>query len=180
MRTKTGPNGSADKHVKEISAKKDIKPFLNLIEQIDLYPGKLRITTSHEKLGALLEQNLEDLPQEYLTISALFQMRKRGVETKLIFADAPGERDEALIKNIATAHYWFEQIKAGKSFGQIAADERTSTRRIHQMIDLALLAPDLIRDALEGTQPLGFTSDWCLRHSIPSDWSEQRALIATL
>lgn len=171
---------TAKAKIQVISAKKDIKPFLNLIEQIDLYPGKLRITTSRDKLGMLLEQNLEDLPQEYLTISALFQMRKRGVETKLIFADAPGERDDALIKNIATAHHWFEQIKAGKSFGKIAADERTSTRRIHQMIDLALLAPDLIRDALEGTQPLGFTSDWCLRHSIPSDWSEQRALIATL
>ena len=46
------------------------------------------------------------------------------------------------------------------------------------MIDLAFLAPDLIRDALDGKQPLGFTSDWCLRHNIPSAWSEQRALLS--
>jgi len=32
----------------------------------------------------------------------------------------------------------------------------------------------------EGRQPPGFTSDWCLRHELPSDWQEQRDLIATL
>ncbi|MGJ5621607.1 recombinase family protein [Sulfitobacter sp. MF3-043] len=166
--------------VQVISVRKDIKPSLDLIERIDLRPGEVSIFIKAEKLGALLEQDLEDLPQDHLIITAPFQLRKRGVETKLIFADAPGARDEALIKNIATAHHWFEKIKSGKSFGQIAVDEGTSTRRIHQMIELALLAPDLIRGVLNGTQPLGFTSDWCLRHSIPSDWSEQRALLATL
>ncbi len=48
------------------------------------------------------------------------------------------------------------------------------------MIDLAFLAPDIIRDVLEGRQPLGFTSDWCLRHCLPSDWADQRRLLATL
>ena len=163
-----------------ISAQKDNKPFLDLIERIDLQPGELRITICRDKLASLLEQKLEDLPPEDLAITAPFQLRKRGVETKMIFADASGIRDDALIRNIATAHHWFEQIKSGKSFGQIAAAEGTSTRRIHQMIELAFLAPDLIRDALDGKQPLGFTSDWCLRHKVPSDWSEQRALLATL
>ena len=171
---------TAKAKVQLISVRKDIKPSLDLVERIDLRPGDISISLKGETLGTLLEQNLEDLPQEHLMITMPFQLRKRGVETKLIFADAPGDRDEALIKNIATAHNWFEQIKAGKSFGQLASDERTSTRRIHQMIELALLAPDLIRDILEGNQPIGFTSDWCLRHSIPSDWSEQRALLATL
>jgi site-specific DNA recombinase len=42
------------------------------------------------------------------------------------------------------------------------------------MIDLAFLAPDIVRDVLDGNQPIGFTSDWCLRHALPSDWDEQR------
>ena len=87
---------------------------------------------------------------------------------------------QELIRNIARAHHWFEQIKAGKSFTEIAEAEVSSKRRIQQMIDLAFLAPDIIRDVLEGRQPLGFTSDWCLRHSLPSDWAEQRRLLATL
>lgn len=71
-------------------------------------------------------------------------------------------------------------VRLGETFSDIAATETTSKRRIQQMIDLAFLAPDIVRDALEGKQPLGFTSDWCLRHEIPSVWCEQRKLIATL
>jgi len=48
------------------------------------------------------------------------------------------------------------------------------------MIGLAFLAPDIVADALEGKQPIGFTSDWCMRHDLPSDWSEQRAILAAL
>ena len=62
----------------------------------------------------------------------------------------------------------------------IAAAEGTSKRRVQQMIDLAFLAPDIVRDVLDGKQPIGFTSDWCLRHEIPSDWSKQRAIVASL
>ena len=57
---------------------------------------------------------------------------------------------------------------------------RTTNGRIHKLIDLAFLAPDIIRDVLDGKQPLGFTSDWCVRHTLPGDWQDQRALIATL
>jgi hypothetical protein len=102
------------------------------------------------------------------------------VETRIILADAPAGIDETLIRNIAKAHAWFEQIKAGKTFSEIARTDATSKRRIQQMIDLAFLAPDIVRDVIEGKQPLGFTSDWCLRHFLPCDWNEQRKLIAAL
>ena len=45
---------------------------------------------------------------------------------------------------------------------------------------LAFLAPDIIRDVLTGKQPIGFTSDWCKARPLPSDWQDQRALLATL
>ncbi len=70
-------------------------------------------------------------------------------------------------------------MKAGKSFAQIADVEKTSKRRVQQMIDLAFLAPDIVRDVLDGNQPIGFTSNWCLRHALPSDWNEQRQLLKT-
>lgn len=55
-----------------------------------------------------------------------------------------------------------------------------SKSRIQRMIGLAFLAPDLLRDVMEGRQPVGFTSEWCVRHSLPSDWSDLRKLLATL
>jgi site-specific DNA recombinase len=45
---------------------------------------------------------------------------------------------------------------------------------------LAFLAPDILSNTLDGGQPLGFTSDWCMRHAWPADWNEQRDLLATL
>ncbi|EIE52700.1 hypothetical protein C357_02344, partial [Citreicella sp. 357] len=88
--------------------------------------------------------------------------------------------DETLIQNIAKAHLWFEQIKAGRTLSEIAKAEGTTNGRIYQLIDLAFLAPDIIRDVLDGKHPPGFTSDWCVRHTLPGDWQDQRALIATL
>ena len=154
--------------------------WLELIKRIDLKVGALTICLDQKKIATFFERDSDEQLQAPLTIKAPFQIRKRGVETKLIFADVPSQRDETLIKNIAKTHLWFEQIKSGKTFSQIAASDQTSKRRIQQMIDLAFLAPDIIRDVLEGTQPFGFTSDWCLHHSIPTNWDEQRALIATL
>ncbi|KAA8612082.1 hypothetical protein AL037_08250, partial [Salipiger aestuarii] len=88
--------------------------------------------------------------------------------------------DETLIQNIAKAHLWFEHIKAGRTLSEIAKAEGTTNGRIYQLIDLAFLAPDIIRDVLDGKHPPGFTSDWCVRHTLPGDWQDQRALIATL
>jgi site-specific DNA recombinase len=52
--------------------------------------------------------------------------------------------------------------------------------RVQQAICYAFLAPDIIRQVLQGRQPLGLTSKWIFRHALPMDWAEQRALIARL
>ncbi|MEL6701837.1 MAG: recombinase family protein, partial [Pseudomonadota bacterium] len=62
----------------------------------------------------------------------------------------------------------------------IAKETGTSTRRVQQMIELAFLAPDLVKDALTGKRPTGFTSNWFKRHGLPSSWQAQRDLVATL
>jgi site-specific DNA recombinase len=154
--------------------------LLRLAEKITIEPGQLTVQIDQNQVADILETNAETLNEDALSIGSVFQIRKRGVETKLIFADMPTGQDEALIRNIAKAHSWFEQMKGGKTFAQIAVAEKTSKRRVQQMIDLAFLAPDIVRDVLEGKQPAGFTSDWCLRHALPSDWNEQRQLLKTL
>ncbi|MFT5868622.1 MAG: site-specific DNA recombinase [Paracoccaceae bacterium] len=154
--------------------------LLSLARKITIEPGQLTVQIDQNQVADILETNAETLNEDALSIGSVFQIRKRGVETKLIFADVPIGQDDALIRNIAKAHTWFEQMKAGKSFAQIADAEKTSKRRVQQMIDLAFLAPDIVRDALEGKQPIRFTSDWCLRHALPSDWDKQRQLLKNL
>ena len=118
--------------------------------------------------------------QDALTVNAPFQFRKRGVETKLVFANELGHRDEVLIRNIAKAHQWYQEIKAGKTLSEIAKANGTSNHRIQQMIELAFLAPNIVKDILDGQQPTGFTSNWFAKHSLPIKWQDQRDLLATL
>ena len=154
--------------------------LLSLVERADISPGTIRLHISAHHLAERLAFDIDALDVERLGTSQPFQLRKRGVETRIVLADMPTGQDEALIRNIARAHAWLARIKAGEAFAQLSDTEGTPKRRIQQMIDLAFLAPITIRDVMDGKQPLGFTSDWCLRHDLPSDWQDQRALLATL
>ena len=162
------------------AADADPAALLGLVGRIDIMPGQLGLRLEPAALSNLIDIAPDDLDQTCLNRSFPFQLRKRGVETKIILNDAPSGKDETLIRNIAKAHAWFERIKAGETVSEIAASEGTSKRRVQQLVDLAFLAPDIIRDALEGRQPIGFTSEWCLRHDLPSDWTAQRQRLATL
>lgn len=154
--------------------------LLDLAERIDIAPGTLTLRLSAGSMAGRLSIEPDFVDVDTLVSSHPFQRRKRGVETKILLADAPAGRDDTLIRNIARAHIWFEAVKAGQTFDEIAETAGTSKRRVLQMIPLAFLAPDIVRDALDGKQPVGFTSDWCKSHELPSDWSDQRALLATL
>jgi len=99
---------------------------------------------------------------------------------KIIVGDGPANVDQVLVENVALANQWYRQLKDGLSYEAIAAKAGTSKRRVQQLVDLAFLAPDIVRDIVNGTQPLGLTSDWCLRHELPAEWQAQRQRIATL
>ena len=99
---------------------------------------------------------------------------------KLVIGNDAAEVDETLLANIIRANQWYERLKEGQSFESIAAEAGTSKRRVQQVMDLAFLAPDIVRDITNGTQPMGLTSDWCLRHDLPASWQARRQRIATL
>ncbi|MGK7651994.1 hypothetical protein ACSQ76_06125 [Roseovarius sp. B08] len=162
------------------AADADAATLLGLVERIDIMPGQLGLQLEPAALSNLINIAPDDLDQTCLNRSFPFQIRKRGVETKIILNDAPSGTDDTLIRNLAKAHAWVERLKAGETFSKIAASDHTSKRRIQQLVGLAFLAPDIIRDVLAGRQPIGFTSEWCLRHDLPSDWTQQRKLLATL
>jgi len=164
----------------DLTLQSDRKDILPLVDRIEIAPGKIMLKLDPKAVAERLEIDADALDANALQIEAPFQLRKRGVETKIILAETPDNKDEVLIRNIALAHHWLERIKAGETFGDIARTDDISKRRVQHMIDLAFLAPDIIRDILAGKQPLGFTSDWCKARTLPSDWHDQRVLLATL
>ncbi|MEQ8306892.1 MAG: hypothetical protein RIA09_10045 [Hoeflea sp.] len=110
-----------------------------------------------------------------------FQFRKRGVETKLIIGTSPSTAPDAiLIRNIAKAHQYYDAIKQGKTFEQIAATETLSICRVHQVIALAFLAPDILKSITQGEQLVGLTAQWLAKNPMPTDWQAQRRIVAGL
>ncbi len=98
----------------------------------------------------------------------------------MIAENGTAEIDQRLLTNVALANRWYLRLKAGHSFDDIASEAGASKRRVQQIVDLAFLAPDIVRDLTNGSQPNGLTSDWCLRHALPAERQAQRQRITTL
>ena len=102
--------------VAESSAdEKTKRTVLSLIERVQITPGKLSISIAAKAIAERLAVEQERISDEYLSIESDFRLRKRGVETKLILADAIGARDDTLFRNIALAHRYFDMIRSGKT-----------------------------------------------------------------
>lgn len=93
----------------------------------------------------------------------------------------PHAVDPALVRLIANAYRWFDDLRTGRvtTIAEIAARDRQQVSHVSRTIGLAFLAPDLVEMIVEGRQPITLTSERLKsRHStIPASWSAQRALL---
>lgn len=158
----------------------DRNAILDGIAAATIKPGQIEIKLGHANIAGLLSTSADGLNRDALTIAIPFQFRKRGVETKLIIGNGPGkELDETLIRSIAKAHRYYDAIKSGRTFEEIAAFENLSKLRILQVIELAFLAPDIVKSVIHGDQPIGLTAKCLGQNPLPSDWQAQRRIVAS-
>jgi hypothetical protein len=154
--------------------------LLSLLERVDLTLGKVSVRINQSQIADQLSVDAQRIDPDVLQIEAPFQMRRRGVELRLHLGDAPPEIDRTLVRNVIKAQRWMSMILDGKSFAEIADAESTSKRRVQDVVDLAMLAPDLLDTISCGEQPEGLTSDYLIKTGVPAVWSEQRASFARI
>jgi site-specific DNA recombinase len=160
--------------------------YLNLIERIDLKTGSISIKLNSEELSKQLFINLELINERALSFNTLFQYRKRGVETKFIIGDQPANYDGVLVKNLAQAHHFMDQLKSGLSIEQIASTYSANStmpinaKRVSRLIKLACLAPDITSMILQGQQPHDLTTAMLLKAPLSHSWDEQRLMVDRL
>ena len=152
---------------------------LALIERVDLRQGCLTVRLDMAMLADHLSVKPEHINLGELTIEAPFQMRRRGVELKLHLGDPPAEIDRTLVQNIMKGRSWLAMVIAGKTFSEIADSEGVSKRRVQDVTNLALLAPDVLDGISTGSQP-GLTTDYLIKTRFSAVWSEQREQFASL
>ncbi len=156
------------------------KDCLTLVERADIAPGNIVVRLSIEEISKLVQCDVEKIDPDQLVLQSPFQMRRRGVELKLHLGDAPTDIDRTLVQNIVRAQRWMAMILEGKTFAEIAEVEGTSKRRIQDVVDLALLAPDVLDAIAVGEQPDKLTTDYLIKSGVPAMWSEQREQFAKL
>lgn len=155
--------------------------ILSCIDKGTIRPGAIEISLDPEAVADTLEISEDELNPDVLTFSLPFQFRKRGVETRLtIGSNTSKPADTTLIRSIAKAHQYYDAIKNGQTFEEIAESKNLSKRRVMQVIDLAFLATDIVKMIVQGDQPLGLTAKWLGINPLPSDWQAQRRIVAAL
>jgi hypothetical protein len=117
-----------------------------------------------------------------ITVRVPISVRRRGGR-KLVLAPAgatltaPVHRrlDNAMAKAVARAFRWREMLESGAhlTIREIAGAEKISETYVSRVLQLTLLAPDIVEAILVGRQPAELQSD-ALMQRFPVGWGEQR------
>jgi site-specific DNA recombinase len=117
-----------------------------------------------------------DLPQ-IASIECPFRHVRQGRAVRLVVGDTNITTDasrQAILKAIARARRWYEQITTGKSsnIAQLAGIDGVSPRFICMQMKLVQLSPQSIENIMTRPEALPLSLDDLLA-TIPMDWREQ-------
>ncbi len=121
-----------------------------LIERIDLKSNHLRL---HIKLIA------DGAPAKIITTDLPMTIKRRGIEMRMVVGESKGKPDPTLLKAVARAHLWFDELATGKvvSIAQIERRENIDKGYVSRLLKLAFLPPKAIESIVAGTQPADWT-----------------------
>ncbi len=153
-----------------------------LVERVELKSDGIRVSIKLPIASA--QKSRAQLPDQVaIARSFPMQLKRRGVELRLIVGDhnrSAAIVDLSLLKALARAHRWFDEISTGKarSLAAIAAREGLAVRYVGRLIRLAFLAPDIVESIVEGRQPTTLTAEALTRHiELPLSWCSQRTAL---
>jgi site-specific DNA recombinase len=148
----------------------------DIIRDIHVHPKTIRIRLDATNTARSLGVNADELSDELIEFEAPWIFKRRGVENRIIIGDAAPEPDQTLIRNLATAHQWVHEMKAGTPLGQIALKQGVTPAYIRTRSRLAFLSPKIQQSIIKGSLPPMFTTNRILQMKIPLDWRHQDTL----
>ena len=87
----------------------------NMVSKVRISAGSIEIRLDREMLSRQLDVQNADIFEEGLIFEKPFQLRKRGVETKLVLGGIQIDLDVTLIRNIVVAQKWLKAIRQGRT-----------------------------------------------------------------
>src|SRR5882762_5238969 len=130
----------------------------DLLARVTASHRSLKISIKRDRLLATLrdkfvEQSQDDGQDNVISLEVTVPAVSGGGSSKLIFEDKNAKTPDAVVvKAIARASIWFEQLTAGnsQSMAQIAVRETITDNYVSNLIHLAWLSPDLVGRVLQG------------------------------
>ena len=107
------------------------------------------------------------------TIEAPFELRRRGVEGRIVIGDREPQPDHTLLRALSRAHAWAADLRKGRPLGEIAAATGHAESYIRTRSQLAFLSPEIQVAILEGRQPTDLTLERIIRKPVPLNWDAQ-------
>jgi DNA invertase Pin-like site-specific DNA recombinase len=112
------------------------------------------------------------------------KLKRRGVELRIILGGKDEIRrkvDPALLKAIARARRWFEEVASGHvpSLAAIARREHLAKRYVARLTKLAFITPSVVEAVVEGRAPAALNLQMLMdpRFSLPLSWKDQERLL---
>ncbi|HLM79742.1 MAG TPA: recombinase family protein [Terriglobales bacterium] len=117
---------------------------------------------------------------DHLSLNKLLpmQVKRRGVEMRMVLEgdSAPSRVDLALLKAVARARRWSQDLIAGRvqSVDELAKRDGVAARYVRELMPLGFLAPRIVQAIVEGHQPPELAViDLTRRLDLPLLWSAQ-------
>jgi site-specific DNA recombinase len=162
----------------KLSAEVEASSAAALVDRVELRPDGIRLSL---KLQASANGAVTDTPTLTLTREVPMRIWRRGVEKRFVVEGDRGVSstvDHALLKAVARAHCWFEDLVAGRgtSMVELAKRDDLGKQYVSRVMRLAFLAPDIIEQIVTGRQPPGLTAQSLLtsRFALPLGWAAQK------
>jgi DNA invertase Pin-like site-specific DNA recombinase len=152
-----------------------------IVRQIDIAADAVTIVLDRNRIAACLGSPARTEDTVPLQIIVPVRLTRSGMAMRLVLPggeNVSSHIDEKLVKAIATAHRWWEQLLANPQLrvSDLAKSLGVTESWIGRRLRLAFLDPAIVAQALTGKAPADFSLE-ALREpgSIPALWSAQRA-----
>ena len=143
-----------------------------------LAPGKITLDLDPATLADALNLPADALSPDLPQVSASLQLRRRGVEAKLVLGTPAPVPDPILLRTLAGAHRWVAALRRGTPLARIAHGSGHHDALIRTRAPLAFLSPKMQLAVRDGTLPPEITLHRIMQRPIPLDWQEQERLYA--
>jgi len=141
-----------------------------------LGPRSLTLALDRDALANSLGVRPVDLASDLHDLTADVQLRRRGVEAKVIIGDRTASPDPVLWRTLHAAHRWIKALSAGVPLADIAREAGHHDVHIRTRAQLAFLSPKIQRAICDGQQPSDLTLQRILARPVPLDWKHQERL----